>query len=63
MTDSLAAKETPVIVTGKIQRDYRYRRTEPPGKNFALDFSPKPTPQADARPRRFRRKIHDRSYR
>ena len=53
MTDSLAAKGTPVIVTGKIQRDYRYRRTEPPGKNFALDFFPEPTPKQTLAPGAF----------
>ena len=28
-----------------MQRDYRYRRTETAGKNFAPDFVPEPTPR------------------
>ena len=60
MTDSVATERTLVIVNDKMQRNYRYRRTEPPGKNFALEFRPRTAPQADARPGRLRRKIHDR---
>ncbi len=38
---------TPKIITvhDKMQRGYRYRRTEPAGRNFAADFKPQLTPQ------------------
>ena len=39
-TDSATAKGRLVTVNDKMQHSYRYRRTEPPGKNFAPDFSP-----------------------
>jgi hypothetical protein len=38
------SKGTLVIVRDNMQRGYRHR-TEPPGKNFALDFTPDLTPR------------------
>lgn len=34
-----------VIVNDKMQKNYRYYRTEPNGKNFAQDFKPELTPK------------------
>jgi hypothetical protein len=45
MTDSLTAERTLVLVNDKMQRDYRHRRTETAGRNFAPDFVPEPTPR------------------
>ena len=33
-----------VVVNDRMQQGYRYRRTEPPGRNFAPDFAPELTP-------------------
>jgi hypothetical protein len=44
VTDSFSAKGTLVLVSDKMQRNYRYRRTEPPGKNFAPNFPPNRPP-------------------
>ena len=33
-----------VVVNDRMQHGYRYRRTEPPGRNFAPDFAPELTP-------------------
>ena len=44
-TDSFSAKGVQVLVSDKMQRNYRYRRTEPPGRNFAPDFVPELTPK------------------
>jgi hypothetical protein len=38
-------KEKTVLVNDKMQQGYRYRLTEPMGKNFAKDFRPELTPQ------------------
>lgn len=34
-----------IVVNDKMQKDYRYVRTEPPGKNFHPDFKPELTPK------------------
>lgn len=44
VTDSLTAKRTLALINDKMQRDYRHRRTETAGKNFAPDFVPELTP-------------------
>ena len=33
-----------VVVNDRMQRGYTYERTEPPGRNFAPDFTPELTP-------------------
>jgi hypothetical protein len=38
-------KQTFVIVNDRMQRNYRYRLAEPPGKNFAPGFSPDLSPR------------------
>jgi hypothetical protein len=38
-------KTRTVIVNDKMQKDYRYRLTEPPGKHFDPEFKPELTPQ------------------
>ena len=45
VTDSFSTKGTMVLVRDKMQRNYRYRRTEPPGRNFAPNFAPDLTPK------------------
>jgi hypothetical protein len=63
LTDSFLVKGTQVLVGDKMQRSYRYRRTETPGKNFAPDFVPEPTPRQMLALGVFGGKIHDRLYR
>ena len=45
MTASTAAKRTLVVVTDRMQRNYRHRCTEPAGKNFVPDFAPELIPK------------------
>ncbi len=40
-----ATKGTLVVVNDTMQRNYRYRRTEPPGRRFASEFSPDLSPK------------------
>jgi len=44
MASTDVAVDSEVVVNDRMQYGYRYRRIEPPGRNFARDFAPELTP-------------------